>query len=95
MSKSAIFKYDESFGPYHEVYRGIHFRLIDVEADVPVCCLVSTEALHDKAVANGLDENAVLKTFLEFRGEISGLAADKYFHGQSHPLVTSADLNPS
>lgn len=85
--------FDETFAPRHEVHRGVHFRMVDTNTGERLPCLVSTEALHDRAGARGMPEDDVLATFIAFRSEIEGIALNKFANGNKFPIVKTADLN--
>jgi len=73
---------------------GVYFGMWN--GSIPVRCLVSQEALTDKAEGASLAES--LEVFHEYRSEIENLASAKYDAGQIKSdglvVVDSADLNP-
>jgi hypothetical protein len=73
---------------------GVYFGMWN--GSTPVRCLVSHEALTDKAQGSGQAES--LDVFHEYRSEIENLASAKYDAGQIKSdglvVVDSADLNP-
>src|SRR5262249_52566845 len=73
---------------------GVYFGMWN--GSIPVRCLVSQEALTDKAEEASLAES--LDVFHEYRSEIENLASAKYDAGQIKSdglvVVDSADLNP-
>src|SRR5262249_46524163 len=82
---------DSAFDP--QVGRG---RLAIANGSSTLRCLVSQEALTDKAEEASLAES--LDVFHEYRSEIENLASAKYDAGQIKSdglvVVDSADLNP-
>src|SRR5262249_53725952 len=73
---------------------GVYFGMWN--GSIPVRCLVSREALTDKAEGASLAES--LDVFHEYRSEIENLAGVKYDAGQIKSdglvVVDSPDLNP-
>jgi len=73
---------------------GVYFGMWN--GSMPVRCLVTHEALTDKAQGSGQAES--LDVFHEYRIEIENLAGAKYDAGQIKSdglvVVDSADLNP-
>ena len=73
---------------------GVYFGMWN--GSIPVRCLVTHEALTDKAQGSGQAES--FDVFHEYRIEIESLASAKYDAGQIKSdglvVVDSADLNP-
>ena len=73
---------------------GVYFGMWN--GSIPVRCLVTHEALTDKA--QGLGQAESFDVFHEYRIEIENLASAKYDAGQIKSdglvVVDSADLNP-
>ena len=73
---------------------GVYFGMWN--GSIPVRCLVTHDALTDKAPGSGQAES--LDVFHEYRIEIENLASAKYDAGQIKSdglvVVDSADLNP-
>ncbi len=73
---------------------GVYFGMWNGSS--PVRCLVTHEALTDKAQGSGQAES--LDIFLEYRSELENLASAKYDAGQIKSdglvVVDFADLNP-
>lgn len=84
---------DTTYVPQNDGGRGIHFRMVDTKTGERLRCIVSTEALNDRAAARGMPEDDVMATFFAFRSEIEGIALTKFANGDLSPVVTTRELN--
>ena len=77
-------------GTMYEGFVGMHFKMLD--GKTVVNCIVTTEALQDKAARNNMSEDDFASIFETFRSEIEAIADRQYAAGMMGPRVTSADL---
>ncbi len=79
-------------GETHESLDGVYFKMRD--GDKIVHCLVTNEALADRASCDGLPENGGCDLFKEYRPEIEEIASLQYSGGVEYPNVDSMSLAP-
>jgi uncharacterized protein DUF1488 len=78
------------YHPFTESKVGIHFKMKD--GQTLVHCMVSEDALHDRAAKDGHGQDSAEVLFARYRAEIEKLASDIYDKGAKSPAVRSADL---
>ena len=78
------------YHPFTEAMVGVHFKMKD--GKTLVHCIVSEEALQDRAAKDSLSQHNIDALFERYRAEIEKLASDIYDTGMKHPVVKSADL---
>jgi Protein of unknown function (DUF1488) len=78
------------YHPFTEAMVGIHFKMKD--GQTLVHCIVSEEALHDRAAKDGRSQDHIDALFERYRAEIEKLASEIYDRGVKRPAVKSADL---
>jgi hypothetical protein len=91
-----------SMGKVHDPFTGVHFKLIDETKgengktiETVVHCLVSTEALQDRAAKDGLDQSDIEGIFDTYLSQIEDIAMGQHRAGKVKPMVTSAELCPA
>ena len=78
------------YHPFTEGMVGVHFKMKD--GNTLVHCIVSEEALQDRAAKDGRSQDHIDALFERYRAEIEKVASDIYDRGVDHPVVNSADL---
>jgi heat shock protein HspQ len=78
------------YHPFTESMVGVHFKMKD--GKTLVHCIVSEEALQDRAAKDGRSHANIDALFETYRAEIEKLASDIYDRGVERPVVKSADL---
>jgi heat shock protein HspQ len=78
------------YHPFTEGMVGVHFKMKD--GTTLVHCMVSEEALRDRAAKDGHRQDNIDALFERYRAEIERLASDIYDSGVERPVVKSADL---
>ncbi len=78
------------YHPFTEAMVGIHFKMKD--GQTLVHCIVSEDALRDRAAREGRGHDHIDMLFERYRAEIEKLASDIYDSGVKSPVVKGADL---
>lgn len=78
------------YHPFTEAMVGVHFKMKD--GQTLVHCIVSEDALRDRAAREGRSQDHIDTLFERYRAEIEKLASDIYDNGVKSPVVKGADL---
>ena len=78
------------YHPFTESMVGVHFKM--KAGKTLVHCIVSEDALQDRAAKEGRSQDHIDTLFERYRVEIEKLASDIYDRGVERPVVKSADL---